>query len=56
MCLWVPAKTPQTRVNRIHAEIRKAVATPDMKAKLDDTFPRTRGKGIPDSRAVRHPE
>ena len=34
--LWVPAKTPQARVNRIHAEIRKAVATPDMKAKLED--------------------
>lgn len=34
--LWVPAKTPQARVNRIHAEIRKAIATPDMKAKLED--------------------
>jgi tripartite-type tricarboxylate transporter receptor subunit TctC len=34
--LWVPAKTPEARVNRVHSEIRKAVATPDMKAKLDD--------------------
>ena len=34
--LWFPARTPQARVNRIHSEIRKAVATPDMKAKLDE--------------------
>ena len=34
--LWFPAKTPQARVNRVHAEIRKAIAAPDMKAKLDD--------------------
>jgi tripartite-type tricarboxylate transporter receptor subunit TctC len=34
--LWFPAKTPQGRANRVHDEIRKAVATPDMKAKLDD--------------------
>ena len=34
--LWFPAKTPQARVSRIHSEIRKAVAAPDMKAKLED--------------------
>ena len=34
--LWFPARTPQARVNRIHSEIRKAVALPDMKAKLGD--------------------
>ena len=34
--LWFPAKTPQGRVSRIHSEIRKAVAAPDMKAKLED--------------------
>jgi tripartite-type tricarboxylate transporter receptor subunit TctC len=34
--LWFPAKTPAARVNRIHSEIRKAVTTPDMKAKLDE--------------------
>ena len=34
--LWFPAKTPAARVNRIHGEIRKGVATPEMKARLDD--------------------
>lgn len=34
--LWFPARTPQARVNRIQSEIRKAIATPDMKARLDD--------------------
>ena len=34
--LWFPARTPQARVNRIHSEIRKAVALPDMKAKLEE--------------------
>ncbi|HEY0337445.1 MAG TPA: tripartite tricarboxylate transporter substrate binding protein [Burkholderiales bacterium] len=34
--LWFPVKTPAARVNRTHSEIRKAVATPDMKAKLDE--------------------
>jgi tripartite-type tricarboxylate transporter receptor subunit TctC len=34
--LWFPAKTPAERVNRVHAEVRKAVTTPEMKAKLDD--------------------
>jgi tripartite-type tricarboxylate transporter receptor subunit TctC len=34
--LWFPAKTPAARINRVHAEIRKAIALPDMKAKLDE--------------------
>lgn len=34
--LWFPAKTPQARVNRVQAEIHKAVATAEMKAKLDE--------------------
>jgi tripartite-type tricarboxylate transporter receptor subunit TctC len=34
--LWFPAKTPAARVNRIYSEIKTAVATPDMKAKLDE--------------------
>ena len=34
--LWVPAKTPAARVNRVHAVMQKAVATPDMKAKLEE--------------------
>ncbi|MGZ5116280.1 MAG: Bug family tripartite tricarboxylate transporter substrate binding protein [Burkholderiales bacterium] len=34
--LWFPAKTPQARANRVHSDIRKEVATSDMKAKLDD--------------------
>ncbi len=34
--LWFPAKTPQPRVNRIQQELASAVATPDMKARLDD--------------------
>ncbi|HYH41308.1 MAG TPA: tripartite tricarboxylate transporter substrate binding protein [Burkholderiales bacterium] len=34
--LWFPAKTPQARVNRVHSEIRKAIAAPDMKTKLDE--------------------
>ena len=34
--LWFPAKTSAARVNRVQSEIRKAVATPEMKAKLDE--------------------
>lgn len=34
--LWFPARTPLSRINRIHAEIRKTIATPDMKTKLED--------------------
>jgi tripartite-type tricarboxylate transporter receptor subunit TctC len=34
--LWFPAKTPQARVNRIHSEIRKAVASAEMKQRLDE--------------------
>jgi tripartite-type tricarboxylate transporter receptor subunit TctC len=34
--LWFPARTPPARVNRIQSEIRKALATPEMKARLDD--------------------
>jgi tripartite-type tricarboxylate transporter receptor subunit TctC len=34
--LWFPARTPAARIDRVHAEIRKAVALPDMKAKLDE--------------------
>ena len=34
--LWFPAKTPVSRVNRIHSEVRKLVTSPDMKAKLDE--------------------
>ncbi len=34
--LWFPAKTPDAIVNRINAEIKRAVATPEMKAKLDE--------------------
>jgi tripartite-type tricarboxylate transporter receptor subunit TctC len=34
--LWFPARTPRARVNRIQSEIRKAIAAPDMKARLDD--------------------
>ena len=34
--LWFPAKTPQMRVNRMHAAIKQAVSSPEMKAKLDE--------------------
>ena len=34
--LWFPARTPQSRVNRIHAEIKKAVASAEMKSRLDE--------------------
>ncbi len=34
--LWFPAKTPRDRVNRIQSEVRKAVATPQMKSRLDE--------------------
>lgn len=34
--LWFPARTPPARVNRIYSEIRKAVASPEMKARLDE--------------------
>jgi tripartite-type tricarboxylate transporter receptor subunit TctC len=34
--LWFPAKTPPARVNRMHAEVRKMIAAPDVKAKLDE--------------------
>ena len=34
--LWFPAGTPAARVNRMHAETRKTIAAPDMKAKLDE--------------------
>ena len=34
--LWFPAKTPAPVINRVQAEIRKAVASPEMKARLDE--------------------
>jgi tripartite-type tricarboxylate transporter receptor subunit TctC len=34
--LWFPAKTPAARVNRVQAEVRKMISTPEMKAKLDE--------------------
>src|SRR5688500_1153514 len=34
--LWFPAKTPTARVNRMHAAVKKMIAAPDMKAKLDE--------------------
>ncbi len=34
--LWFAAKTPPAIVNRIHAEIKRAVASPEMKTKLDE--------------------
>jgi tripartite-type tricarboxylate transporter receptor subunit TctC len=34
--LWFPARTPQARVNRINSEIKKVLANPEMKARLDD--------------------
>lgn len=34
--LWFPAKTTSARVNRIYSETRRALATPEMKARLDD--------------------
>jgi len=34
--LWFPAKTPALIVSRIHAEIRKAVASPEMKTKMEE--------------------
>jgi tripartite-type tricarboxylate transporter receptor subunit TctC len=34
--LWFPAKTPAARVNRMHAEVRKMVGAPDVKAKLEE--------------------
>jgi tripartite-type tricarboxylate transporter receptor subunit TctC len=34
--LWFPAKTPAARVNRIHAEVKKLIGTPEMKAKLEE--------------------
>jgi tripartite-type tricarboxylate transporter receptor subunit TctC len=34
--LWFPARTPQARVNRIHAEVAKMTALPEVKAKLDE--------------------
>ena len=43
--LWFPAKTPAARVNRVHAEIRKGVATPDMKALI--SFVRCCPKQLP---------
>jgi len=34
--LWFPAKTPVARVNRMHAEVKKMISTPEMKAKLEE--------------------
>jgi tripartite-type tricarboxylate transporter receptor subunit TctC len=34
--LWFPANTPAARVNRIQAEVRKMIAAPDVKAKLEE--------------------
>jgi tripartite-type tricarboxylate transporter receptor subunit TctC len=34
--LWFPAKTPAARVNRVHAEVKKMIATPEMKTKLEE--------------------
>jgi tripartite-type tricarboxylate transporter receptor subunit TctC len=34
--LWFPAKTPAPVVARINAEMKKAVASPEMKARLDE--------------------
>ncbi len=34
--LWFPARTPQSRVNRVHSEIKKAVASAEMKSRLDE--------------------
>jgi tripartite-type tricarboxylate transporter receptor subunit TctC len=34
--LWFPAGTPPARVNRMHAEVRKMVAAPEVKAKLEE--------------------
>ena len=34
--LWFPAKTPAAIVSRINAEMKKAVASPEMKARLDE--------------------
>ena len=34
--LWFPANTPPAIVNRVQGEIKRAVATPEMKAKLDE--------------------
>ncbi len=34
--LWFPAHTPPAIVNRVQAEIKRAVASPEMKAKLDE--------------------
>lgn len=34
--LWFPAKTPVARVNRVHAEVKKLISTPEMKAKLEE--------------------
>ena len=34
--LWFAAKTPATIVNRVQTEMKRATATPDMKAKFDE--------------------
>ena len=34
--LWFPAKTSQARVNRMQEEVRRMIAAPDLKAKLDE--------------------
>ena len=34
--LWFPAKTPPARVSRVQSEIRKAIALPEVKVRLDD--------------------
>ncbi len=34
--LWFPAKTPEAIVNRVQSEIKRATASPEMKAKLDE--------------------
>ena len=34
--LWFPAGTPPARIDRMHSAVRSAVASPEMKAKLDE--------------------
>lgn len=34
--LWFPARTPQARISRLHEATRKFVASPEIKAKLDE--------------------
>jgi tripartite-type tricarboxylate transporter receptor subunit TctC len=34
--LWFPAQTPASIVNRVSGVVKKAVASPEMKAKLDE--------------------